>query len=238
MLPLFGIGLWWLFKNPRFRLLAWTAVVVEVGLFAVGGKSYYAGPIYALLFAAGAIPVEGWLKPRWSRIAAPAVAAVVTAALLPIGLPILSTQAMADSGLWKLRKDFADMYGWTELVDTVSQTYDSIPSSQRATTMILTDNYGEAGAINLYGPARGLPTAVSGQLSYWYWLPPGADPQTVLVVGLDASYMAPYFADCRQVSTLTNRYGVRNEEWGRPVLICDQPRRALSQVWGDFRAFR
>jgi hypothetical protein len=118
-----------------------------------------------------------------------------------------------------------------ELVDIVSHTYDTIPASQRGRTVILTDNYGEAGAINLCGPARGLPTAVSRALELLVLAPARRRPADD-ARGLDARYMAPYFADCRHVTALTNRYGVRKGEWKKPVLICHQPRRPPSQVWG------
>jgi hypothetical protein len=48
--------------------------------------------------------------------------------------------------------------GWQELVDAVAKTRDSLPVQERATAGILTGNYGEAGAIDLYGPPTVYPT--------------------------------------------------------------------------------
>ena len=76
--------------------------------------------------------------------------------------------------------------GWSAPCCTVAKIYASLPAEEQAVTGILTGNYGEAGAINLYGPAYGLPQAISGMNSYWlrgFGDPP---PQTVIVLGIDA----------------------------------------------------
>jgi hypothetical protein len=73
-------------------------------------------------------------------------------------------------------------------------------------------NYGEAGAIDLYGPALGLPKAISGIDSYWlrgYGDPP---PQTLIVVGISRGFLEQNFESCKLAGHVTNRYGVENEE--------------------------
>jgi hypothetical protein len=47
----------------------------------------------------------------------------------------------------------------------------SLPPRQRASAVIFTGDYGEAGAINELGRGTGLPAAVSGQNSEWWWGP-------------------------------------------------------------------
>src|SRR5437660_10255878 len=125
LLPVIVTGVVWLWRREPFRAAAVTIVAVELLFFAAGGKAYYPAPIYPLAYAAGSIwfveiarfspsPARGGGS-GWRRLLV-AGAVVVTLVLLPIGLPVLSAQAMAHSGIWKARKDFADMYGWPELV--------------------------------------------------------------------------------------------------------------------------
>jgi len=46
-----------------------------------------------------------------------------------------------------------------------------LPAEDRAKAAILPKNYGEAGAIDFFGPPLGLPRALSGHQNYWYWGP-------------------------------------------------------------------
>ena len=92
-----------------------------------------------------------------------------------------------NSSLWDMASDIngelKEMVGWPDLVESVANIYAGLPAEERPQTGILTGNYGEAGAINLYGPAYGLPPAISAINSYWlrgYGDPP---PETLLLVG-------------------------------------------------------
>ena len=104
------------------------------------------------------------------------------------------------------------MVGWPELVEQVAGIYQALPPEQRARAGILAGNYGEAGALDLYGPAYGLPRPISGGNSLWargYGDPP---PETVILVGFERAYAERLFQSCRPVGQVKNRYGVRNEE--------------------------
>jgi hypothetical protein len=118
-------------------------------------------------------------------------AALVTALLLPIGLPVLPAQAAAASDVVKARKDFADEYGWPELARQVQGVYRGLPEAERGSAVILAANYGEAGALDLYGPGLGLPPAVSPHLTYYYWAPPRMAPPTVISVGYPGEELRP-----------------------------------------------
>jgi hypothetical protein len=123
------------------------------------------------------------------------------------------------------------MFGGPELAQNTAAAYESIPADQRSGAMIVAHYYGEAGPIDLYGPALGLPDAVSPHLTYWYWAPPRMDPQTAVLVGFTAEDADRFFADCRQVTTITNDYGVANDFSGDPILVCTQPREPLWRAW-------
>ena len=233
--PLFivpGIaGLWALRNDARFAPILFLVAAVELLFFIAGGKSYYVGPIVPLVYAAGAIWLDARLHSARSVSLSVAAAVVLTVVLLPIGAPILPTKAFVDSGLWKVRTDFANMLGGQELARKAAAAYDSIPADQRSSAMIVAHYYGEAGPINLYGPALGLPQAVSPHLSFWYWAPPRMDPQTVVVVGYTQDEANRYFADCRLSQTITNDYGIKNDFSGDPILVCTRPREPLWTAW-------
>ena len=229
LLPIVVAGVIWLGRRERFRAAAVTVIAVELLFFAVGGKAYYPAPIYPLAYAAGSLWFVEAIRQRWVQRLLAAAAVVVTLVLLPIGLPILSAQAMADSGIWRARKDFADMYGWPELVQQVTSVYAGLPSSERTSAMILAGNYGEAGALDLYG--RGLPPVVSAHLTYYYWAPAHMSPSTVIVLGYPRDYLATFFGDVELAGTIGNGYGMHNEEFGRPIWICRDPLIPLDQAW-------
>jgi hypothetical protein len=233
-LPVVLWGGWFLLRSPRYRLLGWTCVVALTALLILGGKPYYLGPIYPLLIAAGAAQVTAALPGRGWRagIAAAAIGQAVLA--LPIVLPVLPAPAMAQLGLYRLRSDYADESGWDEYVTHVHAAWDSLPPADRARVVVVTANYGEAGALDALGP---LPRVFSGHLTYWYWGPP-PDADVMLAVGLDRGTLESSFGDVTGVGTITNGLGVRNEEYGRAIYVCREPRVPLSQQWPRFKAFR
>jgi len=144
---------------------------------------------------------------------------------------VYPVQTMVAMKLYQTNNNYAHMLGWPELTQQVAQAYESIPADQRANTMILAHYYGEAGAIDYYGPALGLPHAVSPHLSYWYWAPPRMNPATVVMINYTLDEGNRLFTVCRQVGTVTNSFGVATEEYGAPILVCSNPRRPLWQSW-------
>ena len=218
-------------RDPRFAALPLLVVGVELFFFAAGGKSYYAGPVYPLAYAAGAIWTDAHLRARVGLSLSWAAAVALWLVLLPIELPVLPTQAMVNSNLWKVRTDYAAMLGGQQLASETADAYFMIPSVQRPDAMIVAHYYGEAGPIDMYGPALGLPQAVSPHLSFWYWAPPRMDPQTVVFVGYTTAEADRYFVDCRQVETIKNDYGVTNDFTGDPIVLCTQPREPLWMEW-------
>jgi hypothetical protein len=237
-LPLAILGSIELYLRQRFRLLAWTALAATLILFLSSGKSYYAGPLYPLLLAAGSVrAVNLFRNKRRSLWVVMGALTLLTLPLVPIGLPILPARAAIDAGLTNTRKDYADMFGWRELTASVAQVYNSLPANERARVTIWADNYGEAGAIDLYGPQYGLPHAISTHLSYFYWKPKHVDDRTVIAVGLPRQILEPLFAGIRQVAVIHNAYGVQNEENGNPIYLCTRPKTSLDSAWSSLQGF-
>lgn len=236
-IPLWIAGLYWLLRAPERRALGIAAAVPFV-IYLFVGKSYYVGPLHPFLIAAGACAVEEWtaVRRRWLRPTVAVALAIQAAVFLPLLLPVLPEPAMASSGLPSIRKDFADTVGWHDLVNQVARVYYSLSPADRLKAVILTTNYGEAGAINTYGAERGLPEAYSGELTYYYWRPRSLDGP-VITVNLDPNFLGTLFNQCRDVGTITNSYGLHNEEFGGPLAVCSDPRYPLDLLWPKLKAF-
>ncbi len=238
--PLALLGLYSLFIRSQYRALGWACVVAELSLALAGGKSYYAGPIYPLLFAAGAVQLTSYLhghRARWIRPGASVLILLGGLGLLPLSLPVVPAKAMAQSGIWKVRTDYADEVGWPGMVSDVARIYGRIPANGRASTAIFTSNYGEAGAIDLFGPRYGLPPALSGHLTYWYWKPAHVDARRLIAVGVPRSQLSRLYRHVRLAGTIYNRLGLHNEEWGTPIYLCSVPKIGLDRAWSSLQHY-
>ncbi len=131
-----------------------------------------------------------------------------------------------------MQGDFREQIGWRELVQEVAKIRDSLTPEERAHLGIIGTNYGEAGAINLYGPEYGLPRAISGVNSFWYRGYGDPPPQTVIVIGLSRKYMDDSFESCRLAGHTWNLYGVKNEETvDHPdIYVCGPPKKRLARI--------
>jgi 4-amino-4-deoxy-L-arabinose transferase-like glycosyltransferase len=236
-IPVWLAGWYWLLSG-RGRALGVAAMVACV-IFLLVGKGYYIGPLHPALLAAGACAVEAWTRRRrcWLRGTAAVALVLQAVVLLPIAIPLFPEAVMARSALPAIRTDFADTVGWQDLVAQVAAAYDRIPKSQRSRTVILTDNYGEAGAVNTYGPSFGLPTAVSGELNYFYWKPARVNGP-VIAVNLDVGFLSTLFDGCATVGTVSTVYGLHTQEFGAPIVVCGRAKLPLNQLWLHLKSFQ
>ena len=235
LVPVVVAGAVWLWRSGTFRALAWTAILVELLFFAVGGKSYYPASVYPLLYAAGAVWLERSVGSGLLRRAWMGAAIGLTLLVVPILLPVLPAHVMIRSGLLTV-PTLTETFGWPDLAREVAAVYASLPPSDRQGAMVLTSNYGEAGALDLYGPGLGLPPVVSPHLTYYYWAPPRMSPDVVIAVGYERQELEPLFADVTQVGTIGNEDGVHNQEAGRPIFVCRSPREPLWRAWPSLKA--
>jgi hypothetical protein len=237
--PLWLGGLYFtFFTHPgrRYRALGWMYVAPLFLFLAAQGRGYYLAPAYPMLLAAGAVAGERWLASRKHQVAAllkkGTAVALICGAIFIIALA--SPVGAVNSAWWSLastaNSDLKEEIGWPELAETVRQIWNTFPEEEKLQVGIFTHNYGEAGAINMYGPALGLPRALSGVNSYWlrgY----GTPPQTLIVIGYEQAAIEPYFETCELAGQITNRYNVKNEESKVPdIFIC----RNLLQPWEEF----
>ena len=231
-----------------FRVAGWTCVWVFVILMALHGKAYYAGPMYPTLIGAGGVMLERArgerLGPvlRWGAVV---VLLVTMAVLLPIGVPILPPAAMAryaraigassalrtNTGeMERLPQDYADMLGWEEQARAVARVYRSLPAPDRARTVLVGGNYGEAGALDFFGPRYGLPAVVSPTGSFWFF-GPGTKPGAVVVtIGAGREDLVPLFDSVEAAGRVTSPWSVA-EERDLIIYVARGPHRTLQEVW-------
>jgi hypothetical protein len=95
-------------------------------------------------------------------------------------------------------------------------------------------NYGEAGAIDFFGKPYGLPNAISGHNSYWYWGPGEKTGKVLLVIGGSQEGYKQMYEDVEQIATFVHPYA---RESGAPIFLCRKPRYTLQQIWPHIRSF-
>jgi hypothetical protein len=255
--PVWLTGLLCLFFVPwarRFRVLGWAYLLTLLLLVVLKGKIYYLAPAYPMLLAVGAIQFERWVELRGWRWLKPATFAPIALAGLtaaPLAMPILPVeQAVAYSKFWNVERVevermprgelpqlFADMFGWQTQAAVIARVYQSLPPEDRAKAGILTWNYGEASALDYFGPALGLPRAISGHNQYFEWGTQGHTGEVMIVYGFPPGQEARFreeWGSVQQVATIDSAYALP-EERNLPVYICRNPKQPLPQAWPRFR---
>lgn len=228
-IPWWLAGLWTVFRVPHLRAIGWMFVVPFVLFVAAEGRSYYTGPLYPMLLAAGAVV---WHRHTIAAAIAIACGAIMSGALM---LPLATVGSTWWNAVAGAHDNFAEQIGWPELVAQVAKIHQQQPPG----TAILAANYGEAGAINLYGPAYGLPRAISGVNSHWSRGYGATPPERVIILGASKEGADERFTGCEVAGLVTNRWGVENEEIrDHPqIVVCGQPREPWPLLWERLRSF-
>ena len=244
-LPLILLGLVSLLRSDRFRLLS-AYFIGPFLLFAlVKGRGYYLLPAYPVLYAAGAVALEQLLA-RYSPFTRLAVRTVVVTALLLDSaavawafLPIWRPRSPGWNWQMKNNNDLADEVGWPEVVAQVAAVRDSLPPQDRSRMAVLANNYGEAGALALFGPAYQLPVPISNINSFHARGYGSFAPQTVIVVGSNLEDQLLHFKRCSLAATVHLPYGVQNEESrDHPeILVCHELREFWDEAWSTSQVF-
>jgi len=232
------------------RALGIAFVVLLITFTVTGGKPYYLGGMFPLLFGAGAQPSLDWVRrgrPRGSsRLSYPrtsttararlvGAAVLLTLTALPITLPLLPVADVHRTPVVALNYDAGETIGWPVYVSEIASVYRSLPGSQRPSAIVLGSNYGEAGAVLRYGPADGLPAAYSGHNGFWYWGPPPAWATTAIAVGFGRGQLAAFCGSLRIAARLDNHVAVQDDEQGAPVWVCSSLRDPWTAIWPRLR---
>lgn len=236
-----------------YRLFGWTYVVILTAFIAMKAKNYYVAPIYPILFAAGAIGLERIAAGRrlgvWVRSAYVALVIVIGALLAPLSVPIFSPEnfiryetvlglkppEIEHQQNGPLPQWFADEFGWQEMVEKVAKVYNSLPPEERSRTAIFSNSWGEAAAVDFYGPRYGLPQAISKHNSYWIWGPGKYDGSTMIILHSGGRNEPKMFRSVEVVGHVEHPYARRDEFFD--IYLCRGLKADLRDVWPKLKQF-
>jgi hypothetical protein len=231
-------------RDARFLAIAF--VVTAAIIIGSHGKDYYLAPAYPTMFAAGAVACAQ--TPRWLRTAWLSVAILMTLIVLPVALPILSPpvlQHYLDAHHLRpspnereavgvpLTQVFSDELGWRPLEQQVAAIYRALPPDERARAAIMATDYGEAAAIDVYGRADGLPSALCGELQYYFWGPRGYNGSVIIHINGDPDVWSRICERSEVVASFGGPYTLPFENG--PIIVCHGLRHSLPEIWPRFR---
>ncbi len=213
---------------------------------------------YPVLFAAGAVAIERWLRALDSRgrllasalrVAIPAVILAAALGLSPVVLPLLAPpplarltaalglDASAERGKTSsIPQLLADRTGWESFVDEVERVYLSLPAADRANALIYGPSYGQAGSLELFGPSRGLPGVIGAQNTYWHWSVGRTDSDVLIAVDADPDTLRRLFVDVWEAGRVRCDYCM---SWRSdiPIFVARGQKVPLSTVWDHYRHY-
>lgn len=242
LVPVWGAGLIALLRDPAWRPIRFVAVALPVVLalvFVGGTQFYYSLGLMTALLAIGCVVVARWMdrgpvhRRHWviGGVAANAVISMV------IALPVVPAQYLQFTPIPAFNQIAQDQLGWPEYVRDVARVRDGLAPEQRSRTVVIADNYGQAGAVARYGPDLGIDEVYSAQNELYRVARPPATADTAVVVGTPLRSLDGLFASCRVEDRLDNTIGVENEEQDRPITVCEGPVGGWERVWPQLQHY-
>jgi 4-amino-4-deoxy-L-arabinose transferase-like glycosyltransferase len=238
-------GLLFLFLHPSmqpYRLLAWFFFALLVVFLFANGKSYYTLGAYPVLFAAGGVCFEHYLKPRWAIAVAAVCIGLLALPLVPAGKPIWAAPKLStyfqhpalEGGLrWEdgkthaLPQDFADMLGWPEIAVLANEAIKKHGKTDNI--LIYAENYGQAGAVELLGKPTVPVYSFSDSYRLWVpeFLPPAVQNMVYINDELGEDIQA-LFSDIQLIGSVQDTFA---REFGTSVYLCRKPKSDLGVLW-------
>ena len=248
-LPIWLGGLWFFFftKAGRpYRVLGWACIVTFGVIYVLNPRIYYLWPAFPILQAAGSVLWESWLaKPslRWVKLSYVILMVAMGVALAPMLLPILpvetyihyakaihlETPAIEKWKLGPLPQIYAAEFGWKEMVVEVAQAYQSVPPEDRPKTAIFAQNFGQAGAVDLFGKKYGLPDAISGHQNYFLWGPRDYTGESVIVMQGRQDQLEQVYASVEKRAHVEHPYSMPREHFD--IYYCRGLKVPLKEIW-------
>lgn len=258
LLPVWFVGLISLLAGNlrRMRVLGYTYLLLLALMVILKAKNYYLSPIYPMLYAAGAVVIEGWLtrgfswkRRQWQKTVIASYVGVMATVAIPAMLPFLSPANLLAYNRFlgisppktevnhegPLPQYFGDQFGWEQLVKKVADIYWALPPEEREQTAIFAGNYGEAGAINHFGSAYGLPEAICAHQTYYLWGPPDFNGNTFIWLQWKREWLEPLFQTVEQAGEHFHPWGMTEEN--RPIYLGRGLREPLPELWPGLKVW-
>lgn len=244
MIPVWIAGLLFYFRHNTYRTLAFMYVMPVVIFLLLQGRGYYPAPTYVMLIAAGMVGVDGRITgadPKTARRSLTQNWAFLSLGFLfaaALMLPLAPVNSAVWNVAYEVHDNFAEQLGWREINQQIADIYHALPADEKSRTGILAGNYGEAGALDLYGSEYGLPPVISPVDSFWLQGAPQENIDVLIVVGYFREDAAQYFKSCELAGEVSNDYGIENEEAElKDILLCKGLRHPWPELWISMRRF-
>jgi hypothetical protein len=250
------LGVWFFFsaRGRRYAVLGWGFLVFLGVMMILKGKFYYVAPVYPIMFAAGAVMFEqltdarrwSWLRPAYALVLV-AVGALIAPTIYPL-LPLktyiayskkvgIQQQKFENQQLSELPQIYADMFGWEERVKIVADYYHSLTPEEQKVTAIGGSDYGQAGAVDFFGPKYGLPKSVSSNNNYWIWGPRNYDGESIILLNEDSP--EKYIEMCKSLTLVahpSDPYSRPDSNY--PIYHCRGLKTDLQQLWPKLKGWK
>lgn len=247
-------------EGKRYRLFGLMYIVIFTVMVITNAKVYYLSPMYPLMLSVGAVAVRKYirqLKLNWLKPVIVSVVALSGIFTMPFAIPVLSVETFIEyqnflglsppqeerNEVGLLPQHYADMFGWEEMVEMVAGVYQRLRPEEQSECVIFVWNYGEAGAIDLFGEKYNLPQATCGHNNYWLWGPPKDRTGDVTIIfGTSSDVkrsledLSPHFEEIAHEATFTCTYCMPYEN-DRPIFICRKAKRTIQEIWPEFRNY-
>jgi hypothetical protein len=242
-------------KSGRpYRALGWAYLIFLAEMMMLHGKMYYVAPVYPMIFAAGAVWMEHATQRKpwiWAKPALALGIATIAGIYAPTILPILTVphflayehamgieqQKFEHEQQGVLPQLYADMFGWDVMAQRVAAYYQTLSPEEQSETAIFANDYGEAAAIDFFGPRYGLPKSIGGPQNYWIWGPRDYTGESMIVLG--EGHEQNMQTKCASYSIVGNTETPlsRPDEW-LPIYHCRGFKWNLQTIWPDLKHWR
>jgi hypothetical protein len=231
LVPMWIAGITGLARRPEWRPIRFLVVVfpVVVGLVvAAGSQFYYEYGLLAAVYAIGCVPTAEWAartRRAWIPVVCVAVNGVVCTA---IALPLVPLNQLGATPIPAIDQVTRLQVGWPRYAQQVER----VAARQPSDAIVLTADYGEAGAIDRYAPSLAS-QVYSGHNALHDLGAPPAGVQTVIVVGYGMDWVPARFTRCSTVAHLDAGVRLVSEEQGAPIRVCTGPKVSMAALWRE-----
>jgi dolichyl-phosphate-mannose-protein mannosyltransferase len=255
--PIWLAGIAYFLFHPagkRWRVFAFAYAVLFVLFVALRGKAYYLASYYPVLMAGGAVwaaQITAAGKLRSLRPVYLALLLISTAVISPLILTILSPEGTLAyqntlglkprrserSHTSELAQHFSDRLGWQEMVASVAAVHRSLPEAERQQAAIFAQNFGEAGAIDVYGKPQGLPPALSGHQNYFLWGTHGWQGDVLIVMDDSPGSLPELCKSVEDRGVIRSRPLAMPEEQRQHIFVCHGLKQPLANIWPQLKVW-